>query len=85
MFDVPPEDEPQEKIADGKTCYFCRKEHNNGKSMWVRHKPEDHQSSKFQARKGNSKKGSDTAQPSKLKMCAESLSAHLSLLQGLKD
>ena len=59
MFEIPPEDEPQEKLVDGKTFYVCRKDHNNEKVTWVRHKPEDHNSSKFQSRKGKTRKGDD--------------------------
>ena len=82
MLDIPPENEPQEKIADGKTYCVCKHEHSNGNGMRVRHKPEDHDFSKFQAKKGKKYKGSEANPPSKLKMCAESLTAHLSLLQG---
>ena len=82
MFEILQDDEPKEKEVDGKMHYFCHKEHNNGKGMWGRHKPEDHNSSKFQGKKGKKKNNNVSDKQSKLKMCSESLVAHLSLLQG---
>ena len=47
MFNIPPEDELQERIIDRKAYYVCKYEHNNGKGMWIRYKPEDYDFSKF--------------------------------------
>ena len=80
MFNIPPKNKLQEKIVDRKTYYVCKHKHNNRNGIRVRHKLEDCDFSKFQAKKGKKYKGSKANPPSKLKRCVESLIAHLSLL-----
>ena len=60
MFKIPLDNEPQEQVVDSRMFYICKKEHNNRKGMWVRHKLEDYNSSKFQSIKELTRKGNDT-------------------------
>ena len=46
-YEVPEDDDPKEKVVNGKTFWFCPHEHNNSKGMQTLHKPEDHKSNVF--------------------------------------
>jgi hypothetical protein len=55
---------PSQKTVNGKTYYFCRA-HNDGKGVWVLHKPTECRMGKFQDRKNKpeDKKNVDTTKP----------------------
>ena len=85
-YEVPEDDDPKEKVVNGKTFWFCPHEHNDGKGMWALHKPEDHQSSVFQNRKkGTKSSGENNKSGSKLKLSKSlggNVATALSALQG---
>ena len=85
-YEVPDEDDPKEKVVNGKTFWYCPHEHNNGNGMQTLHKPEDHKSSVFQEKKNNSKSSDDKVKSeSKLKLSKNltgNMTTALSALQG---
>ena len=95
-YEVPEDDDPKEKVVNGKTFWFCPYKHNEGKGMQALHEPEDHKSLVFQDRKkGTKPSGANNKSGSKLKLSkslggnvATALSAlqgHLNEQAGVKD